>query len=272
MATTLLNSRIAASFSLTTIEIVWLNAQISSIYSKIVIKIQKYFEVFLLQKNTFTNKFDEFSAWYNSSDAVCLRTIISATIPHVGGAINTFLTDRGAEIAKERLNLFCEKTTFHLNKLEEEKVDYAYLKSEVFYDLLFQCISKIVRLKNKEQIALIAYIFCKSISHNLNDIVSAEDLVNLIAELSFDEAIVLKMIADYTVNGHQDIDLVGNCLVNSNLENKMTGKLQFLLKRLESKGLIVYISSTPMMIGAPPPCYCLTEIGKNVIDLLLNSN
>jgi hypothetical protein len=119
---------------------------------------------------------------YNQN--VGLRYVINQ-IPIVGFFIDNFFGKTGAEIQERRLMQTIQFLHELTDKIDKTKVDYDFLESEEFTDLIVKIFQNSVKTRHKDKILLNCKILAGSILTENRDIRhSAEDLLVLVSELS----------------------------------------------------------------------------------------
>lgn len=199
------------------------------------------------------------SEWYLGTD--WLRIALQA-VPY-GGSFDYILGAEGRRIEKERIEHLLNSLGADLKALEQEKIDKTYLKSEDFFDLLTQALKKTTRIGNQEQINFIARIVRGAITGEVQAIADPKSLIDVLAELTADEALLLSGIYKMKpATGSFEDNL------RPYIPEELFHRLQFLLKRVERTGLIVELTHKVGGAGY----YTLTSTGKDLCDFVLSGS
>jgi hypothetical protein len=106
-------------------------------------------------------------------------------IPIAGFFIDQFFTNTGPQIQQRRLMEAIEFLHQFTDKIDKTKVDYDFLESEEFYDLILGTFQNSVKTRHKQRILLNCKILAGTILiENRNIRHSAEDLLALVSDLS----------------------------------------------------------------------------------------
>ena len=83
-------------------------------------------------------------------------------IPHIGGALDVLLSEKGAKWRGERLMKLLSELDSRIGNLENssliEKIVNETKESEEFYDLLIQSLNSVIRTRHEEKISCYANI------------------------------------------------------------------------------------------------------------------
>jgi hypothetical protein len=106
-------------------------------------------------------------------------------IPIIGPIIDDLFAGTGSEIRQRRFMEFLEILGQLTDKLDEIKIDYPFLESEEFRDLVVNTVQNSVRTSHKERVLLNCKILVGSILIDNSDVRhTAEDFLFLVSELS----------------------------------------------------------------------------------------
>lgn len=122
-----------------------------------------------------------------------LRSLVQI-IPYVGGSLDTILSAEGNRIQKERFEKFLNELKEGMNKLNEQKIDKNFIKSEEFFSLFQITIEKVIRNYEKEKIQYFRNIFVNSVKIGKSDTYYKEGFMNILANLS---AVHISILKDY---------------------------------------------------------------------------
>ncbi|MFT7899062.1 hypothetical protein VBY74_03670 [Tenacibaculum ascidiaceicola] len=130
------------------------------------------------------------------SDNTLLRAGVNA-IPYVGGTLDVLLTSGIQKKSHERFLIFLNELESQIKSIDENKLDYKYLKSEEFYDLFLQSSNLAVRTRLKEKIKVYARILTSSLISEFKNNLNAEDILNIIEGLTENDIKLIKLISEY---------------------------------------------------------------------------
>ena len=89
--------------------------------------------------------------------------VLIASIPVIGNALNEMLFEIGSRIKSERLEKLITYIAEKIDKLEKEKIDQEYLRSEDFHDLVLEILQKAIKNKSVQKLKALSEIFVRSI-------------------------------------------------------------------------------------------------------------
>ncbi len=182
-----------------------------------------------------------------------LVSVFSASIPVLGSIIDRFLVNSNNNYLRKRVyDLFhyLEEIT---EKIDHNLIDREYLYSEEFVSLLYLILEKLRLTAKKEKINMFAFFMLNCTKKDNSDLrQNNEEYLNLLSDLSLQEISVLSSLykkqKDIKPTSHEEI--LKKVEKNwDDFSQKMTKKLEskdtllFILKRLESKGLLSEITS-----------------------------
>lgn len=123
--------------------------------------------------------------------------VLIASIPSVGGIINTFMSTRSQEIFNKRIILLCEEIQAQLEYIDINKIDKNFLESEEFFDVCYKIFSSSKKTRQKEKIKMYAKIFKETLIRGFNQNLDYVDqILSVIEVLSLNDLIVLKYLYD----------------------------------------------------------------------------
>lgn len=174
-----------------------------------------------------------------------LRATIAA-IPHIGGSVDILFTHRRDQIVRDRVERLLAEMAIRLELMDPSGIDLRLIDSEEFYDLFLSALDKASRTRAASKFNAIAAIVLDALSHRFQTRVTALDLLNIVCDLSDQEAIVLGKVG-VIYRDHPDL-LTGN---DKNLFTKETlatllpltirERAGFLLARLTGMGLLNHL-------------------------------
>lgn len=195
--------------------------------------------------------------WY--ADRSVLRAVIN-TIPIIGSPIDVFFSTEGQKIIQKRITDMIDELKSEMDKISDDKVDYDFIWSEDFFDLILAAFESASRTKEVQKINLYAKIIKNSVVIEEEDFPSLE-YIRIITELSLQEFLVVKQL--YETRGLNTFD---DSSFNE-FENMTRDKFNFLLKRIERAGLI-YEYRKPGGIATSSINYKFSDIIKNIFEYL----
>ena len=117
------------------------------------------------------------------SESIFLRVFTNLCIPG-GPILDIILGTKGSNITQERLTHFFKILENEINQLKDNVVDYDYINSEDFYDILIKSIDATVKTRYREKISYYAKILTTSIPIQDRYNFSPEDYLNILIELT----------------------------------------------------------------------------------------
>lgn len=119
---------------------------------------------------------------------------LTGAVPYIGGPLSMLLDKYIPERRQKRLFDFFDNLFFELEKIEEEKVNKNYLKSEEFGYLLEETTERIAKTYQKEKIEAYKNILLNSITDTETSQDVKEIYLHLVDELTDYDLYVLKLI------------------------------------------------------------------------------
>jgi hypothetical protein len=116
-------------------------------------------------------------------------------IPIIGPFIDQMIKETSSKIGQSRANELLALLIEAMNLIDQYKVDYPYLESEEFYDLISKVVEKSMRDRYKEKRILYVKILTNSIlieNKHLHD--NSEDFLSILDDLTPKDLVVLKNI------------------------------------------------------------------------------
>lgn len=196
-----------------------------------------------------------------------IRIIIN-NIPYIGNSIDIFVSDKIQIIKEKRILSLIDELARQIEDIHENLIDYKYLDSEEWYDLLFSAFEKAIKTRSEEKIKYYANILKTSVI-DVDIRKQAEDFINVLSELSEIEINIAKIISEHITisineNPRGDEGLLNQFLQDCNFVDAKD--LQFYLKRLEKSGLVNEIVG--MYLGYSGGIYEMTATFSKILKLL----
>ncbi len=154
------------------------------------------------------------------SDSTTLRAGVNA-IPYVGGTLDILLSSGIQKKSEERFLNFLSELENQLKELDDNKLNYAYLESEEFYDLFIQVSNLAVRTRLQEKIRVYANILISSLVLEFHNNIKAEDVLNIIEGLTENDIKFIKIISKYLELDNAD-KVNSNKVFNSSSFSKLS--------------------------------------------------
>ena len=130
------------------------------------------------------------------SDNTTIRAGVNA-IPYIGGTLDILLTSGIQKKSQERFSNFINELENQIQKIDEKKLDHTYLESEEFYDLFLQSSNLAIRTRIQEKIKAYAKILTCSLVSEFKNNLNAEDVLNIIEQLTENDIKLIKLISEY---------------------------------------------------------------------------
>ncbi len=227
------------------------------------------------------NAIDKYS---NSDASIPLRAAIVA-IPIIGSSIDTMITATGQQIAQKRWQTLFNSISEEIKNIDKSKIDFEYLKSEEFYDLIRESIELAFKTSDDEKLRYFSKIFVNAIVEK--EVSYHIEYMRSIAELSHEEMLII--IEMYNDQKNINLQLHDTTIAEDREEgsellevgdkgwdelyDKMNEKydldkssLPFLLKRAEKTGLIKEITGNYWGYGGG--AYIITPTLKKLMKIL----
>lgn len=195
--------------------------------------------------------------WYTEKSI--LRALITA-IPTIGGPMDVLISTEGQKITQRRITDFINELKSEMDKITEDMVNYEFLESEDFFDLIFAAFESASRTKEQLKINLYAKIIKNSVVIEDVDFSSLE-YIKIISELSLQEILVLKQL--YETKGMNAFD----DSIFSDFDNMSKDEFIFVLKRIERVGLI-YEYRQPGALASSSINYKFSNVLKKINQYL----
>jgi hypothetical protein len=201
-----------------------------------------------------------------------LRATINL-IPYIGGALDVLISSNVQNKTVERIERLFDGLKFKLETIEEKQIDFQYLESEEFYDLLLKAINASVKTRLDDKIMAYSEILKNAIIRNSEETLSHEDVLDMIEQLTANDVIHIKNLTEYLDNtSRQKNKEIGRVDINAGAINQIFSDLTldyiFVgLLRLENHNLI---SRRPNISGVEIRSYHFlsTPILRILIDFL----
>lgn len=131
--------------------------------------------------------------WY--SERTVLRAMIQV-IPYAGGPLDALFGGWGAKLIARRQAQLLEELRAAFQRIEEEKVDKAFIESEGFLNLVLRGLDHSARTHRVDRIRLLARIIAGAATAGWGEdrLDDSEALLDLAASLSASEVVVLSKI------------------------------------------------------------------------------
>lgn len=127
------------------------------------------------------------------SESIFLRIITNLFIPG-GPILDIILGTRGSNITQERLTHFFKTLQHEINLLKENIIDYDYINSEEFYDIIIKSIDASIKTRDREKIAYYVKILKNSIPIQDRHTFYPEDYLSILIELTPREVEVARIV------------------------------------------------------------------------------
>lgn len=95
-----------------------------------------------------------------AGEAYVQNTLLRAAInliPYIGGSLDVVLASRGS-LHPKRIVEFLESLKEEMSRIEEERIDIAYLKTQEFSDIILKLMEASLRTRDREKMRLYANI------------------------------------------------------------------------------------------------------------------
>lgn len=115
-----------------------------------------------------------------------IRALINL-IPHIGGALDLLLSEKGSKWREERIELFLKQLDERLGQLEEKEIETEIINSEEFYDLMIQTLNSVIKTRHKEKIEFFSNILSNHIKKERKSEISSELMISILDSLTIDE-------------------------------------------------------------------------------------
>jgi predicted transcriptional regulator len=213
----------------------------------------------------------------NNSKEIIRAILKIGLMGPIGTAIDELFYGIGERLRAKRVEKLVYYLQEELEKMEIEKVNTEYLKSEEFHDLLLRVIDKSVRTRHDEKIRIFSKILSGSIFSEIPETEDLEDFTEIIANLTMTDIGVLKAFREKEIQLKEEklasekpsefFDLVMAKTIKDKLPNEESD-IVFSLSRLNSLGLIkeYYAGSSLGMDGGG--CYESTKKLERLMNLL----
>lgn len=195
--------------------------------------------------------------WYAEESS--LRLLITA-IPTIGGPLDVWISTKGQKIIEKRTTNLINELKSEMGTIAEDKVNYEFLESEDFFDLIVAAFESASRTKEQLKINLYAKIIKNSVVIEDVDFSSLE-YIKIISELSLQEILVLKQL--YETKGMNAFD----DSIFSDFGNMSRDDFIFVLKRIERVGLI-YEYRQPGGLASSSVNYKFSNVLKKINQYL----
>lgn len=121
--------------------------------------------------------------------------------PLYGQFIDMIIRDWGSKVAAQRLSQTIELIRDEVNLVDSTHVDWNYIASDEFYDLLLNLLTRSVRDRITEKKKIFAKILAGSVIIETKEYRgTSEDLLILLEDLSFNDLILLKNVINQQKN------------------------------------------------------------------------
>lgn len=135
---------------------------------------------------------EKFSHWYDESQ---LGIVISG-IPNLGGPIDKLLSGRAQATAKRRIKEMFTYLQQEMERVDDSKVDLAFLDTEEFEDLIIGTMRAAAQTRQKEKLHLFAQILAGAVQVQDRDGHDPEDYLDILAELKPQDLELLHRLYD----------------------------------------------------------------------------
>ena len=176
------------------------------------------------------------------AESLWLQALVSA-LPYIGGSVDKLLTSRHDSIVKSRIEYLLSTMSDRIEKLEVD-INKEVVLTEEFHDILVNSLEKVTKIGQKERIKAISSILVEAAAGQSDlDSVHPTDLINVLAELTDQEALVLGTVININFNNKNVMTGTNNNLMKlDNIKDELPSTLKasadFLCSRLAGKGLL----------------------------------
>jgi hypothetical protein len=207
--------------------------------------------------------------------------IVLNSVPVIGNALNEIIFGIGSKIKVERLEKLTKFISEKINDMETEQINKEYLKSEEFYDLLLEILSKASKSKSEQKLKALSEILVRSITEESDfDSDLNSTFITYIDELKTKHIELLAFFKDK----EQELVEIGSYdnlfkIFRDNFPDSSLDKYEFKLycSKLEAMVLIstgrgLYdfdaVGGYMAIGGYKPPSLKITSIGKRFLEYL----
>jgi len=194
------------------------------------------------------------------SKVVVLTT--AAGIPVIGPQISTAIDIWEGERISRRVEDFIEEVNARFSKLEEEKLDRAYINSDAFQDAVISAVQAAKTSSAPSKREWVAGVLIGAITTDRPADLDVEALLDTIAGLTERELAILARVWTIAQN-------VASEFYSGGLPDFLKGPdYNFHLLRLESAGMITYRADLPVMGSYDRRTFVTTETFRRLMRLI----
>lgn len=198
------------------------------------------------------------------SDTLWLRATVSL-IPYIGGSLDLILSHRAGKLAKLRAEKLLAELRTEMEQAKETSIRREFLESDEWTDLVRLAVERGARIRDTSHLRAIARILKGIATDEISTSGHAEDLIDVVAALKDEEALILREIYERFTRGQDKVQNYGEEL-EEHVPSPLRRRVPFLLKRLEALGLITETTGAFYDYGGGE--YGLTPTGKELCAYL----
>ena len=110
--------------------------------------------------------------------------IAASPIPWLGAIVNEMKAVRWQRIAERRLRVLEDKFDLRMRGVPKEAVDWAYVDSEAFFDLVREAVEAVLRTRHEAKIDMVARVLRGAVLREARAAYSPEEYMRLVADLT----------------------------------------------------------------------------------------
>jgi len=140
-----------------------------------------------------------------------LRAIVNI-VPHIGGALDVLLSEKGNKWREDRLNKLLIDLDNRLSKAENQKAIFERFETEEFYDLILQALNSAMKTRHMEKINLYSNILFNHLNQKDSNELSSELFLSVLDNLTLNEINYLGFLNSY--NRNIELHEVFGCMIH----------------------------------------------------------
>ena len=207
------------------------------------------------------------------SEDIAQRALINL-IPWAGSSMDNIFTSKWSNYQQNRLEIFqnCVKEQFQ--QIDEEKVDFAFIESEEFFDLIISLIEKSVKTRHKEKIELFSKLLRCQVDMDFISNYQPEDFTQIINDFTPREILILnaieKLNKDFQIEKEKSnvpVEIYINVVKLKNYVHFSDDEINFSLSKLSKLGLLneYYPNQFGMISGGE---YQVTDTYQEILKII----
>ncbi len=198
------------------------------------------------------------------SESIFLRVITNLFIPG-GPILDIILGTKRSNITQERLMHFFKILQHAINLLQQNTIDYDYINSEEFYDIIIKSVDASIKTRDREKIAFYAKIIKNSIPIQDRYTFYPEDYLSILIELTPREFEVARIIygKEKEILEEKSQTIIDLEKVSKNCPFIPKEDISFILIRLMRVGLLLPTSGWGGGVQ-----YAITEVFRKIMQYL----